>query len=158
MSSTILAGSFEEASAHGEPGTALGVCSFSARCPVFAEIGIDEAAAQVHLPVQGVPPGVLQGAVQMQSIEHSAPNLSCPASRQMPFSNTAEAQEGEADAVELGEEKEDKEDNSGCFRALDAVVAKENANAEYLIGLEDIARGLLRCAAGCISCETSCAG
>ena len=109
----------------------------AARCPVFAEIGIDEAKAQTHLPVQGVPPGVLQGAVQMQSIEHFAPNLSGPASRQAPFSNTAEAQEGEADAEELGEEKEDKEDNSGCFRAPDALVAEENANAEYLIGLEE---------------------
>ena len=109
----------------------------AARCSVFAEIGIDEAKAQAHLPVQGVPPGVLQGAVQMQSIEHFAPNLSGPASRQAPFSNTGESQEAEADAEELEEEKEDKEDKGRCCRALDALVAEENANAEYLIGLEE---------------------
>ena len=109
----------------------------AARCSVFAEIDIDEAEAQAHLPVQGVPPGVLQGSVQMQSIEHFAPNLSGPASRQAPFSNTGESQEAEADAEELEEEKEDKEDKGRCCRALDALVAEENANAEYLIGLEE---------------------
>ena len=106
------------------------------RCPVFASIGIDEAKAEAHLPLEGVPPGVLQGAVEMQSIKHFAPNLSGPASRQAPFCESDEADEAEVVAEELQEE-DDKKEDGGCCRASDALVAEENANAEYLIGLEE---------------------
>ena len=88
------------------------------------------------MPAEGVPPGVLQGAVEMQSIEHFAPNLSGPASRQAPFSNSGAAAEAESGAEELQEEDVGEEEG-GCSRAPDALVAEENANAEYLIGLDE---------------------
>ena len=74
----------------------------------------------------------------MLSIEHFAPNLSEPASRQAPFSKTDEAEEEtEEHAEEQLEEKYDEEDVGGFSRAPDALIAEENANAEYLIGLEE---------------------
>ena len=88
------------------------------------------------MPAEGVPPGVLQGAVEMRSIEHFAPILSGPASRQAPFSNSGEAAEAESDAGEL-EEEDAEERAGGCSREPDALVAEENMNAEYLIGLDE---------------------
>ena len=79
----------------------------------------------------------------MQSIEHFAPNLSGPASRQAPFCKTNEAEEAEArpekelEEQEEEEEKMKEEEDGGCFRAPEALIAEENANAEYLIGLEE---------------------
>ena len=112
------------------------------RCALFASIRIDEAKAEVHLPVEGVPPGILHGALEMQSIEHFAPNLSGPASRQAPFCKTNEAEEAEARPEKELEEQEEEEkmkeeEDGGCFRAPEALIAEENANAEYLIGLEE---------------------
>lgn len=106
----------------------------AARCSVFASVVIDEAKAQAHLPEQGVPPGVLQGAVEMQSIEHFVPNLSGPASRKAPFSKSQETEEVEAEELE---QEDDKDVSGGCCRAPDALIAEENANAEFLIGLEE---------------------
>ena len=107
------------------------------RCPLFETISIDEAKAEAHLPAEGVPPGVLHGAVEMQSIEHFSPNLSGPASRQAPFSNSGEAAEEESGAEEHQEE-DCGEEEGGCSRAPDALVAEENVNAEYLIGLDEL--------------------
>ena len=112
------------------------------RCPLFASVVIDEAKAEAHLPEEGVTAGVMQGAVEMQSIEHFAPNLSGPASRQAPFSKTDEADlEAEAQTEEQLKEDAvedlDEEEGGGCFRAPAALIAEENANAEYLIGLEE---------------------
>ena len=115
----------------------------AARCPLFAEITIDESKAQASLPVDGIPAGVMHGALEMQSIEHFAPNLSGPASRQAPFCNTdtASAEEQHEEMEEEDVEKENQEQNqverSGCFRAPDALIAEENNNAEFLIGLEE---------------------
>jgi len=108
----------------------------AARCPLFATISIDEAKAEAHLPTDGVPPGVLEGAVEMHSIEHFAPNLSGPASRQAPFSKSGETAETESDAGEL-EEEDAEERTGGCSREPDALIAEENMNAEYLIGLDE---------------------
>ncbi len=65
----------------------------------------------------------------MQSIEHFAPNLSGPTCRQAPFRKTVGADEAE------GEGLEDEDD--GRSRAPDALIAEENANAKYLIGLDE---------------------
>ncbi len=38
------------------------------------------------------------------------------------------------------QEEDNKKEDGGCCRASDALVAEENANAEYLIGLEESPR------------------
>ena len=106
------------------------------RCPLFAQHTINVAEASKRLPENGVPPGILRGAVEMETLEYVAPNLSGPATNQSPFSadndednaNNAEEHLDEAELLET--------DDSGCCRAPDALIAEESANAEFLIGLD----------------------
>ena len=58
----------------------------SERCPLFAEVPISAGTAQEHLPEVGVPYGTERGAVEMDTLEYFAPNLSGPATRDTPFS------------------------------------------------------------------------
>ena len=73
----------------------------------------------------------------MASIEHFHPTLSGPATTGTPF--CAQDDQEEADDVEDAPSddptQEDTVDAGSC-RAPDALVAEENANAEFLIGLD----------------------
>ena len=53
----------------------------SERCPLFAEHMINVAEADNRLPERGVPPGILRGAVEMETLQHFKPNLSGPGER-----------------------------------------------------------------------------
>ena len=78
----------------------------------------------------------MRGAVEMETLEYFAPNLSGPATNQSPFS--ADNDEDNADNAEdhLDEADLQENDDPGCCRAPDALIAEENANAEFLIGLD----------------------
>ena len=71
----------------------------------------------------------------MDSLQYFAPNLSGPATRDTPFSG-----DNEQDSADEEEPEPDESTNAsaeaGCSRAPDALIAEENANAEFLIGLD----------------------
>jgi hypothetical protein len=110
------------------------------RCPLFADIDIDQSKARTHLPEDSVPSGVLHGAIEMKSIDNFSPNLSGPASRRSPFSKGDEKDEDE-DNEEGGAPSDDgasehaqddvaEDTNSGENSiAFDALIAAENSNA-----------------------------
>ena len=75
----------------------------SERCPLFAAVPISTDAAQEHLPTVGVPYGTERGAVEMDSLEYFAPNLSGPATRDTPFSGDQEEQDSASE--EEGEDE-----------------------------------------------------
>ena len=106
------------------------------RCPLFADHIINVAEADNRLPENGVPPGIMRGAVEMETLQYFEPNLSGPATNQTPFS--ADNDEDNADNAEDPLDEADLQENgdSGCCRAPDALIAEENANAEFLIGLD----------------------
>ena len=72
----------------------------------------------------------------MTTLEHFAPNLAGPATQELPLRR--ETEEGEEDHAEPGEteirEEEDGAEAAGA--APDGLIAEENANAEFLIGLD----------------------
>ena len=72
----------------------------------------------------------------METLQYFAPNLSGPATNQTPFS--ADNDEHNTDNVEDHVHDADLQENddSGCCRAPDVLIAEENANAEFLIGLD----------------------
>ena len=102
----------------------------SERCPLFADVPINTDAAQERLPETGVPYGIQRGAVEMDSLEYFAPNLSGPATHDTPFSGDKE------DEDSANEEEREDEDATDAAKAPDALIADENANAEFLIGLD----------------------
>ena len=108
------------------------------RCPLFAAVHISEEVAAAHLPEEGVPNGIERGSIEMATLEHFAPNLSGPATRGQPFRR--EEEEIDVDDAAAAEEVEEEQDtvteDAGCCRAPDALIADENANAEFLIGLD----------------------
>ena len=107
------------------------------RCPLFADTPINASAAAERLPATGVPHGTEQGAMEMESIEHFHPTLSGPATTGIPF--CAQDDQEEADDVEDapgGDPNREDSVDTKCCRAPDALVAEENANAEFLIGLD----------------------
>ena len=110
------------------------------RCPLFAEIPVNEGAATERLPERDVPYGIDRGAVEMESLKHFAPNLSGPATRSTPFAgdddeDSAAPESEDEDAAE-DDHAEGLSSEPGCSRAPDALIAEENANAEFLIGLD----------------------
>ena len=107
------------------------------RCPLFADKPINIAEAGQRLPVTGVPHGIEQGAVQMESVQHFCPTLSGPATEGTPFRAPEEPEEAD-DAEPAANDGPCEEDNAdaGCSRAPDALIAEENANAEFRIGLD----------------------
>ena len=108
------------------------------RCPLFARVEISEEVVAAHLPEEGVPNGIQRGSIEMATLEHFAPNLSGPATRGQPF-RREEEEGGEGDAAEAEEVEEGQDtvtEDAGCCRAPDALIADENANAEFLIGLD----------------------
>ena len=108
------------------------------RCPLFAEKNVNTVEAQSRrLPETGVPPGIFRGAVEMETLQYFAPNLSGPATTQTPFAADDDDEEA-ADAEKNLDEAEVKQDNDApeTCRAPDALIAEENANAEFLIGLD----------------------
>ena len=72
----------------------------SERCPLFADHMINVAEADKRLPENGVPPGIMRGAVEMDTLQYFEPNLSGPATHQTPFS--ADNDEDNADKGFLG--------------------------------------------------------
>ena len=77
----------------------------------------------------------------MESLQFFAPKLSGPASHGNPFCAVREEDEAEVreedEAEDIGADaEEDSELASGRCRAPDALIAEENANAEFLIGLD----------------------
>ena len=107
------------------------------RCPVFADKHINVEEAQHRLSETGVPNGIEQGAVQMEVLQHFQPTLSGPATIASPFcADQKQDDEDEAEAEQDGECIEEKTSDSGCHGAPDALIAEENANAEFLIGLD----------------------
>ena len=106
-------------------------------CPLFADKPINIAEAEQRLPATGVPHGIDRGAVQMEALHHFHPTLAGPATAGTPF--CADEGKEEADDAELapdGDPCEEKAADAGCCRAPDALIAEENANAEFLIGLD----------------------
>ena len=73
------------------------------RCPLVAEKTVNVDEAENRLLETGVPPGIMRGAVEMETLEYFAPNLSGPATNQNLF--TADDDADQADDVEdhLGE-------------------------------------------------------
>ena len=106
------------------------------RCPLFAHHNINAAEADNRLRENGTPPGILRGSVEMDTLKYFAPNLTGPATNQTPFS--AENDEDDAEHAEdhVGEADIQEDDDSGRCIAPDALIAEENANAEFLIGLD----------------------
>ena len=73
----------------------------------------------------------------MDTLQYFEPKLSGPATHGTPFSadrdeSTADDVEGHPDEAESKETQTDP----ACLRAADALIAEENANAEFLIGLD----------------------
>ena len=68
------------------------------RCPLFAQHTVNVGEADRRLPENGVPPGIMRGAVEMETLQYFAPNLSGPATHQTPFS--ADNDEDKADDAE----------------------------------------------------------
>ncbi len=73
----------------------------------------------------------------MDTLKYFEPKLSGPAAQASPFSadrdeSTADDVEGHPDEAEKNETQTDP----ACLRAADALIAEENANAEFLIGLD----------------------
>ena len=121
------------------------------RCPLFADKPINIAEAGQRLPETGVPRGIEQGAVQMESVQYFSPTLSGPATHGTPFraqENPDEADEAELDPDD-GARKEENAD-ARCTTAPDALIADENANAEFLIGLDGISSPIM-CSCSCAS-------
>ena len=107
------------------------------RCPLFADKPINVAEAGQRLPMIGVPHGIEQGAVQMESLQHFHPTLSGPATAGTPFCADEDKEEADdAEPAPDGDPREDENADAGCCRAPDALIAEENANAEFLIGLD----------------------
>ena len=50
-------------------------------CAAFANVTIDEVAAQKRLPVDGVPVSIAACAVRVDGIDHAPVNLTGPASK-----------------------------------------------------------------------------
>ena len=92
---------------------------------------------QSRLPESGVPHGILRGAVEMESLQYFEPNLSGPATNQSPFTVDNDEDQVEDAEDHIGEADLTQNDGDrGCCRAPDALIAEENANAEFLIGLD----------------------
>ena len=73
----------------------------------------------------------------MESLQYFEPRLSGPATHGTPFS--ADREQTEADDVEPHPDEAHSNETGtdpGCCRAPDALIAEENANAEFLIGLD----------------------
>ena len=66
------------------------------RCALFAEHTINAAEADNRLPEHGVPPGIMRGAVEIDTLQYFAPNLSGPATTQTPFRCCRSADGGES--------------------------------------------------------------
>ena len=107
------------------------------RCPLFADKPINASGAESRLEEPGVPNGIARGAVEMESLQYVAPNLTGPATHGTPFS--ADQEQEDADDVEGSQAEADPEEPDAehtCGRGLDALIAEENTNAEFLIGLD----------------------
>ncbi len=108
------------------------------RCPLFADTRINIDEAGIRLPATGLPAGLEQGAVHMESVQYFSPTLAGPATEGTPFraqddpdqEENAEPQPEGDDPLETGDA------DTGCSRAPDSLVAEENVNAEFLIGLD----------------------
>ena len=72
------------------------------RCPLFADKPISIAEAGQRLPETGVPPGIEQGAVQMESVQYFSPTLAGPVTHGTPL--RAQEDPDEADEAELDPE------------------------------------------------------
>ena len=74
----------------------------------------------------------------MESVQHFSPTLAGPATEGTPF--RAQDSPDQAENAEPQPEGDDPREagdaDTGCSRALDSLVAEENANAEFLIGLD----------------------
>ena len=99
------------------------------RCPLFADtrINIDDAGAR--LPATGVPSGIEQGAVHMDSVQYFAPTLSGPATEGTPF---------RAQAAD-GEEAEDVDGDDGVDRCSPALCPAVSRGLPWSAG---VLRGL----------------
>ena len=108
------------------------------RCALFAEKRINVIEAESRLPETCVPHGILRGAVKMEEVQYFEPNLSGPATNQTPFTGDEdEDKAADAEVENLTEaDTAQNDDAPGCCRAPDALIAEENANAEFLIGLD----------------------
>ena len=87
----------------------------------------------------------------MESVQYFSPTLSGPATHGTPFraqENPDEADEAELDPDD-GARKEENAD-ARCTTAPDALIADENANAEFLIGLDGISSPIM-CSCSCAS-------
>ncbi len=118
-------------------------------CPCFAEIAVDREKAKVELAVDGVPPAVQRGAVEMASLEKFQPNLLGPASKRDPCAKEPDTDdeadrdlEDEATAAApsgaVSEEGDSKaapaasRDREPCLRGL---LPDEGFSSEVLIGM-----------------------
>ena len=55
------------------------------RCPLFADTRINIDDSGTRLPATGVPTGIEQGAVHMESVQYFSPTLAGPATEGTPF-------------------------------------------------------------------------
>ena len=84
------------------------------RCPLFAHTHINTDAADARLPATGVPTGLEQGAVHMESVQYFSPTLSGPATEGTPF--RAQEDPDQAEDAELQEDDPDQPDeDTRCF-------------------------------------------
>ena len=101
------------------------------RCPLFADLRINMDEAGTRLPAPGVPAGLEQGAVHMESVQYSSPTLAGPATEGTPF--RAQDVPEQAESAEPEPEGDDpceaREADTGCSRAPDSLVAEENVHA-----------------------------
>ncbi len=100
------------------------------RCPLFAHTSINVDQLSHRLPAVGVPTGVEKGAVQMETVQYFSPTLAGPATGGTPLRAPDDDAENECDHCD-----EDVTD-AAHGRAPDSLIAEENANAEFLIGLD----------------------
>ena len=107
------------------------------RCPLFAHTPINVEQSGDRLPATGVPIGIQQGAIHMESVQYFSPTLAGPASEGTPLRASGLPHEGDdAEPTAEGDPCAEGDADAAHCRAPDSLIAEENANAEFLIGLD----------------------
>ena len=112
-------------------------------CPLFHEVEIDVARAQVDLKEDEAPPGIVSAAVRMEEANMFRPNLTGPASSRA-ADTAARSREDEIVEADLLDEEPEKldaeaEGEESCAAAQGEAGKAPVEEAENLIGLDEAA-------------------
>ena len=89
------------------------------RYPLFAETHLNIGQSSTRLPATGVPTGLEQGAVHMESVQYFSPTLAGPATEGTPFraQDDADQTEDAEPRPESGDPRETGDEDTRCSRA-----------------------------------------